>query len=387
MAKLDIYQAVTDRILAMLDQGTVPWRHPIKHRGGAGDGFPKNLDSNRAYRGVNVFLLAVTSWMKGYESDYWLTYKQAQKRGGQVRRGEKSSLVVFWKQHNVKDKETGEDKKVPVIRHYNVFNAEQCEGIEAPDAIVPDDTEPFEPIDAAERIVTGYRNAPVIEHGGGQAFYRPADDKVRIAEPGRFESREAYYATLFHELTHSTGHKSRLDRGLGSRLSVFGSADYSKEELVAEMGAAFLAAASAISPPTIEQSAAYIDGWRKKLKGDKKLVVQASGAAQRAADLILGVTFDDARQDDRRREAAPTNDEPAQPIRLTQLDKLRADLQAFPRPGQANLNSTASREQRSAYISAVLGWWNARVDGWTADGVLDPAKNPAVHQAHPEPGQ
>jgi len=299
MAKLDIYQAVTDRILEILDKGTVPWRHPISgSRGSREERFPRNLDSGKRYRGVNVFLLAVTSWMQGYESAYWLTYRQAKKRGGQVRQGEKASLVIFWKQYTVKDKETGEDKTVPVIRHYNVFNAQQCKGIKAPDdldVVAPDAGTPvFEPIDEAEWIVAGYRSPPSIEHGGSRAFYRPTSDMVRIARPDRFESREAYYATLFHELAHSTGHKSRLNRGLGEKLSVFGSADYSKEELIAEMGAAFLAAAAGISPPTIDQSAAYIDGWRKKIHGDKKLVVQAAGAGQRAADHILGVTWDNA---------------------------------------------------------------------------------------------
>ncbi len=302
MARLDIYQAVTDRILDMLDKGTVPWRHPIKQNsapgGGIGGGFPKNLQSGNAYRGINVFLLAITSWMKGYESAHWLTYKQAQQHGTQVRYGEKASLVVFWKQHTLKDRETGEDKMVPVIRHYNVFNTEQCKGIDPPDVVTPDDdAEPFIPIERAERIVAGYSEAggPTIEQGGGRAFYRPAEDLVKIPTPERFTGdnpRENYYATLFHELTHSTGHKTRLDRGLGTKLSVFGSTDYSREELVAEMGAAFLAAAAGISPPTIEQSAAYIDGWRKQLKGDKKLIIQAAGAGQRAADHILGVSFE-----------------------------------------------------------------------------------------------
>lgn len=292
MAKIDIYQAVTERILETLDKGTVPWRHPIK-RTGTGDGLPKSLSSTKPYRGVNIFLLAITAWAQGYESDYWLTYKQTQKLGGQVRKGEKSSLVVFWKRYATKDKDTGKDKVVPVIRHYNVFNAEQCEGIESPDAQPPSPTvPPFQPIEQAERIVAMYPRPPTIEHGGSQAFYRPSEDKVRIAEPDRFESPESYYATLFHELAHSTGHSSRLDRGLDTQLTSFGSTDYSKEELVAEMGSAFLAATSGISPPTIEQSAAYIDGWRKKLKGDKKLIVQAAGAGQRAADHIQSANWD-----------------------------------------------------------------------------------------------
>lgn len=286
---LDIYQRVTDRILELLDQGTVPWRQPIK-RTTAGDGFPKSLNTGRAYRGINVFLLAATAWIKGYESNYWLTFKQAEQRGAKIRRGEKSSLVVFWKQYAVADRESGEDRQVPVLRHYNVFNADQCDGIEPPDRIPPDDnTPPFEPIEAAQRIVDGYPNPPTIQHGGSRAFYRASTDTVQIAVPERFEARESYYVTLFHELTHASGHSKRLNRGLDEQPHIFGSPDYSKEELVAELGAAFLAATAGISPPTIEQSAAYIQGWSKKLQSDKKLIVQAAGAAQRAADHVLGV--------------------------------------------------------------------------------------------------
>jgi len=134
--------------------------------------------------------------------------------------------------------------------------------------------------------VCGYRDGPTIEHGGGRAFYLPSTDGVRIPEPGRFENAESHYATLFHELVHSTGHRKRLDRGLGRALRPFGSPDYSKEELVAEMGAAFLAAVAGISSPTIEQSAAYIDGWRSVLRADKKIVIKAAREGQKAADWI-----------------------------------------------------------------------------------------------------
>jgi antirestriction protein ArdC len=147
----------------------------------------------------------------------------------------------------------------------------------------------FEPIRVADAIVECYERGPRIEHAGGRAYYKPSEDLVRIPEPDRFVDRESYYATLFHELAHSTGHASRLDRGLGTSIAPFGSPDYSMEELVAEMGAAFLAAAAGISPPTIEQSAAYIESWGKQLKADKKLVVQAAGAGQKAADWILGI--------------------------------------------------------------------------------------------------
>lgn len=281
---LDIYQAVTDRIIELLEQGTVAWRQPIV---GAESGqSPTNLESKRLYRGINVFLLAVTAWVEGYGSPYWLTFRQAAARGGHVKKGEKSTLVVFWKQYATKDRESGEPVNIPVLRHYRVFNTEQCEGIEVPEVSDPD-PEPFVPMEEAARIVDGYQNGPRIEHTGSRAFYRPSIDTVRIAEPGRFVDPESYYVTLFHELAHSTGHTSRLDRGFTTDPKPFGSPDYSKEELVAEMGAAFLAAAAGISPGTIEQSAAYIDGWKRALGGDKKLVVHAAGAGQRAAEWVL----------------------------------------------------------------------------------------------------
>lgn len=286
---LDVYQAVTDRIIELLEEGTVPWRKPIRGSGGEG-AFPTNLASQRAYRGINVFLLAVTAWAEGYSSPYWLTFRQAKEKGGHIRKGEKGSLVIFWKQYATQDRQSGEDITVPVLRYYKVFNAEQCEGIQVPslDPETSGDLDAFSPIGSAAAIIDGYRDGPRVEHRGARAFYQPSGDLVRIAEPARFVEPEAYYATLFHELVHSTGHSSRLDRGLDTQLSPFGSADYSKEELVAEMGAAFLAAASGISQDTIEQSAAYIDGWRRKLSTDPKLVVHAAGAAQRAADWVLG---------------------------------------------------------------------------------------------------
>lgn len=299
MSKTDIYQAVTDRILNLLDKGTVPWRRPINHQNGSGGaggaGYPANLASGKPYRGINVFLLACTAMMEGFTSSSWLTYKQAKERGGHVRRGEKSTPVVFWKRYKTTDKETGKEKTLPVLRLYNVFNASQCDGIEVPgEKETDDESESFQPIDRAAQIIDGYEQSPKVIQGGIQACYRPIDDIIHMPDPGKFENPERYYATYFHELAHSTGHSSRLDRGLDKQLKPFGSADYSKEELVAEMGAAFLSAQAGISPETIDQSAAYIDGWRKKIKGDKKLVVQAAGAGQRAADLILGLAWEDA---------------------------------------------------------------------------------------------
>ncbi len=281
----DLYQTITDQITAMLDKGVVPWRSPILGRGTAGH--PKNLESGKPYRGVNVFLLAFTAHAKGYGSSYWLTFNQAKAKGGTVKKGERASMVVFWKQLEVTDQQSGEEKTVPMLRYFNVFNVEQCDGLKAPDAVPYVPTE-FKPIAAAEALVKGYTDAPTLEHGGSQAFYSPSADSVKMPEPTRFASTEEYYCTLFHELAHSTGHSKRLNRKLDTAPKPFGTPDYGKEELVAEMGAAFLCGQVGIQPAVIENQAAYIGGWLKQLKNDKKLVIAAAGAGQRAADWIRG---------------------------------------------------------------------------------------------------
>ena len=286
MSNLDLYQTVTDQILAMLDTGVVPWRSPILGRQSAGH--PKNLESKKQYRGVNVFLLAFTAYVKGYGSSYWLTFNQAKQRGGSVKKGERSSLVVFWKQYETTDKQTGEPARIPVLRYYNVFNAEQMDGIAIPDAVKFEPLE-FNPIEAAEAIASGYADGPVVYHDGGQqAFYRPCSDSVHMPDRTRFTSSEEYYSTLFHELSHSTGHSLRLDRKIDTAPKPFGCADYGKEELIAEMSAAFLSSHAGIQPTVIENQTAYLAGWCKQLKEDKKLVISAAGQAQRAADWILG---------------------------------------------------------------------------------------------------
>src|SRR5580700_6277354 len=178
MSTFDLYQTVTDQIVAMLDSGVVPWRSPILGRNSAGH--PKNLDSGKQYRGVNIFLLAFTAFAKGYGSSYWLTFNQAKERGGNVRKGEKSSMVVFWKQYETTDKGTGQPVKIPVLRYYNVFNAEQLEGIEIPDAVKFEPLD-FKPIESAEQIAAGFLGGPSVGYDGGQqAFYRPSTDTVHM---------------------------------------------------------------------------------------------------------------------------------------------------------------------------------------------------------------
>lgn len=281
----NIYEMVNQRIIELLERGTVPWRKSWS----AGSGMPKNLVSKKEYRGINVFLLSAMS----YSSPYFLTFNQAKSKGGSVRKGEKSCMVAFWKlmDRTGNDAEDGgvANGKIPLLRYYNVFNLEQCEGIDAPE---PEETvNEFTPIEKAEQIITGMPNSPNIHYGGNRAFYRPSEDRVQMPHKHTFEHSEDFYAVLAHELSHSTGAKHRLARKEVMERNAFGSNDYSAEELVAEFAASFLCAHAGISNETLEQSASYIDGWLSVLKGDKKLLVIAAAQAQRAADYILNRKF------------------------------------------------------------------------------------------------
>ena len=285
---MDTYQVITGRIIDLLEQGTVPWRKPWKQS--TLDGAPINLVSKKPYRGINVFLLAC----EGYDNPYWLTFKQAKQAGGHVNKGERSTMVVFW---NWLDKKT--DKldsqgqpvvdRIPFLRHYNLFNVEQCD---LPEGLVPalSDQPTMEPIEACEAIVQAMPDKPAINHNGGnRAYYRQGTDSVHLPNRARFNNQEEYYSTLFHELTHSTGHSSRLDRKTLTEYDGFGGENYSIEELVAEMGAAFLCGTAGIETQTIDNSSAYIAHWLRALKNDKRMVVTAAARAQKAADYIQAI--------------------------------------------------------------------------------------------------
>jgi antirestriction protein ArdC len=280
----DVYQIVTDRVISLLESGTVPWRKPWA----GGDQFPMNLASGKAYRGVNVWLLSCA----GFSSPYWVSYKQAQDRGGSVRKGEKSSLAVFWKRLETTDKATGEKKTIPMLRYYRVFNVEQCDGVDYPKPEAREVT--FNPIAAAESIVAAMPAPPAITHNEARAYYQRESDRVNMPKRETFAAETEYYSTLFHELIHATGHESRLGR-LANESTNFGSSTYAKEELLAEMGAAYLNATAGILHSNIDNSAAYIASWLKRLKDDRKLVVMAAAAAQRASDFILGKTYGDGK--------------------------------------------------------------------------------------------
>lgn len=279
----NVYEIITERIVALLEKGVIPWQQPWATS--AGDGMAINLVSKKPYRGINAFLLPAM----GFASPYWLSFKQAQDLGGHVRKGEKATPIVFWKWLDVED--DGEKKRVPMLRYYSGFNAAQCDGIEVPE-IKGAVTRESKPIEAAEKIVANMPNAPGIEHGGGRACYSPVLDRVLIPCQEAFRSDEDYYSVLLHELTHATGHQSRLNRkgvaGSDGEWSAFGSTPYAKEELVAEMGAAFLCGHAGIGERTLDNSAAYIAGWLDRLRNDSRLVVTAAAQTQKAVDYILG---------------------------------------------------------------------------------------------------
>lgn len=278
-----VYDVINSRIMELLEQGTVPWRKPWN----AVSNMPKNLISRKDYRGLNVFLLSCMP----YSSPYWLTFKQVQDRGGYVRKGEKSTPVVFWKWIDKKDADTQDDEitgtkgKVPLLRYYSVFNLDQVEGIKAPEPKVV--IAEFNPIQKAEEIIATMPLRPDIRYGGNRAYYSPSNDYIQLPHRHTFQSPEEYYSTAFHELSHATGHSSRVGRKSILEPSYFGSHEYSKEELIAEMGAAFLCGHTGIENRTIGNSAAYIQGWLRKLKDDRTLLIHAAAQAQKAADFIL----------------------------------------------------------------------------------------------------
>lgn len=273
------YERITERIVGLLEKGTVPWHKPWQ----VNTGFPRNLVTKKQYRGINPFLLR----SMGYESPYWLTLKQANQLGGTIKKGEKSCPVVFWKQMHIADKETDEQRKIPLLRLYNVFNSAQCEGLKNTPAMEADSfviTKPAE-------IVAKMPQPPVVKHGMTQAFYSPSDDTIGMPEPKRFETEDAYHSCLFHELIHSTGHEKRLKRTGITESNGYGSDPYCKEELVAELGSVFLCGHAGIVERTIDESASYLQGWLKRLQEDKTLIVYAAAQAQKAADFILGTNF------------------------------------------------------------------------------------------------
>jgi len=271
------YQRVTDQITAALSNGVIPWRKPWKGR----EFLPCNAISKRSYSGVNLFTLALAP----FEDHRWLTVRQANELGGHVRKGEQGALVVFWKLLDRRPADGETRKAIPLLRHFVVFNVEQTEAC----AIEPTTKSIHVPqIEAAEAVVRDMPHAPRLTVHHSNAFYRPGDDLIAIPEIRRFQSADSYYATLFHELGHATGHPNRLNRPGVANAIHFGSEDYSREELVAELASAFVCAEIGLDNSLVADSASYVSGWLNVLRGDPKAVVVASSQAKRAADFIFG---------------------------------------------------------------------------------------------------
>ena len=295
--KLNLYQILTDRIVANLEKGVIPWEKPWKSPKLSGGVFPRNFSTRKSYRGINVMLL----WGADYSSPFWLTYKQAQELGGTVRKGERSERIVFYKQlqnHEETEQPNEEDtdsKRRPfMLTCYNVFNVEQCDGLNVPTIEEPEPTS-VDLDKACEDLVNNWSGRPSIRtevKTEGRAYYRPNTDSIHLPARFRFIDTAHYYKTLFHELIHSTGHESRLARSFGKHL---GDELYSKEELIAETGSAFLCAMAGIETEHIERNTtAYLQHWISALRQDNKLIVQAAASAQRAVDMILGTTLESA---------------------------------------------------------------------------------------------
>ncbi|MBS1595582.1 MAG: DUF1738 domain-containing protein [Bacteroidetes bacterium] len=278
----NIYEAVNETILRHLESGVVPWRQTW-----IGKGRPVNRLTGRPYRGINHILLNTLR----YPTGEFVSFKQAKELGGSVRRGERGHMVVFWKW--IEPERDGQAEieqdlsRYPYIQYHTVWNVAQCEGIEP--LALPSLQGEVPPSDRAERVVEGMADLPMIQFLDPEAYYDPRTDVVNVPERRHFESTGAYYSVLFHELVHSTGHKTRLSRKGITETIRFGSSEYSFEELVAEMGACYLLSHCGMAPDNFSNNAAYIAGWMRKLKQERYAFIHASVSAQRALDYILGV--------------------------------------------------------------------------------------------------
>lgn len=287
--RLDIHQHITDQIVAAIEAGAGEFRLPW-HRSAGNIMRPVNIASKKAYRGVNILTLWATADAKGFESGTWGTYKQWAEAGAQVKKGEKAAHIVFYKEFTVGGDEGSDDAETRLLaRATAVFAAEQVEGYAAPALPEPPATV-LTPIEHAEAFVAA--TGATIQHGGTRAFYRPSTDSIQLPPPEAFvgtttsSPAEAYYSTKLHELTHWTGIEARCNRQLGRR---FGDDAYAMEELVAELGAAFLCADLGISDAPRADHAQYLDNWLRVLKADKKAIFTAASKASEAAAFLTAL--------------------------------------------------------------------------------------------------
>jgi antirestriction protein ArdC len=287
--KRDIYTQVTDQIIAELERGVLPWRKPWSAGHPAGPVSRPLRHNAQPYSGINVIMLWMAAMARGFDAPLWMTFKQAKDLGGFVRKGEKGAPVVYAGTLTREEETAGGDletREIPFLKTYTVFNVAQIDGLPGHfTACHPPQINESARIARAEAFVAA--TGAEIEHGGNRAFYAPGPDRVSMPDFASFRNPEAYYGTLGHELIHWTGHAARLDRQPGT--DRFGSEAYAMEELVAEIGAAFLCADLALTPQIREDHAPYIAGWLTVLKNDKRAVFTAAAAAQKAADYLHGL--------------------------------------------------------------------------------------------------
>lgn len=283
-------EQVTSDVITELQKGKVPWKKPWGTHG-----LPKNYGSHRPYEGFNAFYLHYITEKNGYSAPYFLTYKQAQALGGHVRKGQKGTPIVYWKVYEREPRaQTAEGRKerssqrcIPFL--WTVFNIDQVDGV---DFCLPATSAHAAPqvIEACQQVLDNFPSPqPRVLHGGMQACYAPAPDTVQVPLLPSFSSAEAYHATLFHELIHATGHPMRLNRFQENEHSRFGDESYSKEELIAEMGASFLCAFTGINAQVFQNSVAYLQGWVSRFREDSTLILYAGNRAFKAATYILGL--------------------------------------------------------------------------------------------------
>lgn len=292
--RIDIYERITNQIIAELEKGVRPWHKPWSAGHVAGSVSRPLRSNGTPYSGINVIMLWAAAMDRGYSAPIWMTYRQATELGAHVRKGEKGTLVVYANTFTCteEDQETGEEKerKIPFLKSYSVFNVEQIDRLPAHfTATHAPRLNPEERIARAERFFA--KIGADIRHGGDSAHYVPALDYVQMPPFETFRDAGAYYATLAHECTHWTRHPSRLDRDLGRKR--FGDQGYAMEELVAELGAAFLCADLELVPHVKESHAPYIAGWLKALKNDKRAIFTAASHAQGATDYLNGLQESD----------------------------------------------------------------------------------------------
>lgn len=294
MNSAEVYQVVTDRMIAALESGTVPWSKPWS----AGSGVPRSMSSGDAYRGINVWLLALTAEDQGYTSQWWGTFKRIKDLGGHLRKGSKGTKVVYWKAVVTPNPDNPDEPHTYMHPYVStVFSADQCDNL--PEVYYPVEGSEPDILPDPESVLNGYiARGPNLRYGGGRAYYTP--DEITLPRRCDFHSAEEFYSTAFHECGHSTGNASRLNRKGIAEFDHFGSEKYGKEELVAEMTAVMLCALTGVES-AFDNSANYIASWLQAIKGDVKLVPTAASAAQAATDLIMGTVGQDTDQDSSQR--------------------------------------------------------------------------------------